>query len=155
MKQANANRKRILIVEDEPAISKVCVRTLSAEGFQVEVAVNGKSALDVLKKKECDLCLIDIRTPLMNGIELYQHLEEKHPAMVNKVIFTTGDVLSGNIRAFLEEANRPFLPKPFTPDELRAIVRTVLGLNQDTTRQVTSSGADRERCVEHVGIQTW
>jgi CheY-like chemotaxis protein len=128
MVQANINRKSILVVEDEPNIAKVCVRTLNAEGFEVEVAVNGKVALDILHQKEYDLCLIDIRTPAMNGIELYEHLEKDHPAMVNRIVFSTGDVLSGNIKTFLEESNRPYLAKPFTPDELRAIVKTVLGL---------------------------
>jgi DNA-binding response OmpR family regulator len=129
MGQGNSNRKNILVVEDEPVIAKICARTLSTEGFQVESAVNGKAALDVLNQKEYDLCLIDIRTPMMNGIELYQHLEENYPGMTSRVIFTTGDVLSGNTKAFLEKTNRPYLPKPFTPDELRAIVRRVLGLN--------------------------
>jgi CheY-like chemotaxis protein len=125
MGQANISRKNILVVEDEPVIAKVCARTLSAEGFQVEIVDNGKAALEVLKEKEFDLCLIDIRTPQMNGTELYHHLKEKYPEMVNKVIFTTGDVLSAYIKAFLEKANRPYLTKPFTPDELRAIVRMV------------------------------
>jgi CheY-like chemotaxis protein len=125
MVRANANGKSILVVEDEPAIAKVCARTLRAEGFQVEVAVNGKAALELLKKREFALCLIDIRTPVMNGIDLYQHLEEEHPEAVNKVIFTTGDVLSGNIKAFLERSDRPYLAKPFTPEELRTITRTV------------------------------
>ena len=128
MGQANINRKNILVVEDEPIIAKVCTRTLSAEGFQVEIVDNGEAALNVLKgKKEFDLCLIDIRTPKMNGTELYHHLEKNYPEMVNKVIFTTGDVLNANIKAFLEKSNRPYLDKPFTPDELRAIARKVLG----------------------------
>ena len=117
-----------MVVEDEPGISKVCTRTLIGEGFQVEVAVNGRAALDILKGKEYDLWLLDIRTPEINGIELYGQLREKHPEMAGKVIFTTGDVLSGDIRAFLESTNRPYLPKPFTPEDLRAIVRTALGL---------------------------
>lgn len=129
MKQGNGISKRILVIEDEPGISRVCARTLGAEGFLVDTASNGKVALDILKKKGYDLCLIDIRTPEMNGIELFQHLKQKYPEMTSRVIFTTGDVLSGNIQAFLKKANRPFLPKPFTPDELRAIVRTVLGRN--------------------------
>ena len=118
--------KRILVVEDEPAIAEVCTRVLSAEGFQVEVAVNGKAALDMLRRNEYDVCLIDIRTPQMSGIELYQHWEIECPETVNKVIFTTGDVLSSNIKEFLEKTKRPFLAKPFTPDELRNIVRSVL-----------------------------
>ena len=130
MEQATAIRKSFLVVEDEPGISKMCVRTLASEGFQVDIARNGKIACDILREKEYDLCLVDIRTPEMNGIELYQYLEKEHPGLTDKVIFTTGDVLSGNTKAFLEETDRPCLPKPFTPDELRAIVRAVLGLNQ-------------------------
>ena len=123
------NGKRILVVEDETAISKVCVRTLGAEGFEVDIVANGKVARDILRKEEYDLCLIDIRTPEMNGIELYQQLRKEHPRLINKVVFTTGDVLSGDIRTFLEETSRAFLPKPFTPDQLRAIVRTALKSN--------------------------
>ena len=128
MVEANSNRKSILVVEDEPNIAKVCVRTLNGEGFEVEVAANGKVALDMLHQKEYDLCLIDIRTPAMNGIELYGHLEKSHPVMINRIVFSTGDVLSANIKTFLEKSNRPYLAKPFTPDELRAIVKTNLGI---------------------------
>lgn len=118
MGRASNNVKRILVVEDEPGISQVCTRTLRAEGFGVDVVSNGKAALDVFIKKKYDLCLVDIRTPEMNGIELYQHLEKEYPESLNKLVFTTGDVLSGDIKAFLEETSRPFLPKPFTPDRL-------------------------------------
>jgi DNA-binding response OmpR family regulator len=107
-------------------IAKVCMRTLSAEGFQLDIAVNGKAALDVLRSKEYDLCLIDIRTPQMNGIELYEHWENQSSEMLNKVIFTTGDVVDEHTRPFIEPTGRPFLPKPFTPDELRSIVMETL-----------------------------
>jgi len=128
MVQANSSGKIILVVEDEPVIAQVCSRTLSAEGFQVEIAVNGKAALEILDKKEYDLCLVDIRTPSMSGTELYEHLEKEHPVMAKRVVFSTGDVMSGNTKEFLEKANRPYLSKPFTPDELRTIVRTALGI---------------------------
>ena len=126
MDKDSPNEKRVLVVEDEPGIAVVCRRILNAEGFQVDIAVNGKAALDALRRNEYDLCLIDIRTPQMSGIELYQHWEIECPETVNKVIFTTGDVLSSNIKEFLEKTKRPFLAKPFTPDELRNIVRSVL-----------------------------
>lgn len=150
MEQTSGNEKSILVVEDEPAIGKVCTRTLSAEGFQVEVAANGKAALVLMKEKEYDLYLVDIRTPEMNGIELYGQLREKHPEMANKVIFTTGDVLSGNIKAFLESTNRPFLPKPFTPEDLRAIVRTVLSLNR-----CFGSGAQSDSTAGPIVVAKW
>ena len=126
MKNFSADGKRILIVEDEPGISDVCQRVLTGEGFEVDIAVNGKVAQDMLEEKQYDLCLFDIKTPIMNGKELYQWLKEKHPQQASRVIFTTGDVMSGDIQSFLELAGRPFLPKPFTPDELRTIVREAL-----------------------------
>ena len=126
MKHSKTSRKRILIVEDEPAICQVCLRTLTGEGFDVDVAANGAVAQDMLGKKEYDLCLVDIRTPIMNGRELYQHIKEEHPELANKVIFTTGDILDNKVELLLREANRPFLPKPFTPDELTAAVRQAL-----------------------------
>ena len=118
--------KRILVVEDEPAISDVCRRVLTGEGFEVDIAVNGEVALDMVGEKQYDLCLIDVRTPTMNGKELYLWLQEKHPKLAGGVIFTTGDVMGGDTQSFLEQTARPFLPKPFTPEELKAIVRQAL-----------------------------
>ena len=117
---------RILVVEDEPAISDVCQRVLTSEGFEVDIAVNGEVARDMLGEKDYDLCLIDIRTPRMNGKQLYQCIQEKHPKLIDRVIFTTGDVMGGDTQSFLEQSGRPFLPKPFTPDELKTIVSETL-----------------------------
>ena len=92
----------------------------------MDIAENGEIALEMWREKDYDLCISDIRTPRMNGIELYRQLEVECPEAANKFIFTTGDVFSGNIKTFLEETRRPCLPKPFTPENLRAIVKTVL-----------------------------
>jgi DNA-binding response OmpR family regulator len=126
MKSSSAGAKRILVVEDEPAICEVCLRVLTGEGFEVDIAANGEVAQDMLADNNYDLCLIDIRTPVMNGRQLYHWISEKHPELVNRVIFTTGDVVSSDIRSFLERAGRPFLPKPFTPDELRTVATETL-----------------------------
>lgn len=126
MKNFSAGVKRILVVEDEPAISKVCQRVITGEGFEVDIAVNGKVAQDMLEEKQYDLCLFDIRTPVMNGKELHQWLKVKHPQLARRVIFTSGDVMGGDTQSFLEQAARPFLSKPFAPSELKAIVRETL-----------------------------
>ncbi len=126
MENLSAGAKRILVVEDEPAICDLCQRVLTGEGFEVDIAVNGKVAQDMIEEKQYDLCLFDIKTPTMNGKELYQWLKEKHPQLASGVIFTTGDVMGGDIQDFLEQTGRLFLPKPFTPDELRAIMREAL-----------------------------
>jgi DNA-binding response OmpR family regulator len=123
MRNSGACVKRILVVEDEPSICQVCLRTLTAEGFEVNVADNGATAQNMLGGKNYDLCLIDIRTPVMDGQQLYQWLNEKHPELLNRVIFTTGDLVSKDTKSFIEQAGRPFLSKPFTLDELKTMVR--------------------------------
>ena len=126
MEQTVSIRKKVLVVEDKPGIAKLCLRTLSEEGFQVDIAVNGWVALEMWKRKDYDLCISDIRIPRMNGIELFRQLATECPEAVNKFIFTTGDILNGNIKIFLEETMRPCLPKPFAPENLRALVKTAL-----------------------------
>ena len=126
MKNFGAGVKRILVVEDEPAISQVCLRALTGEGFEVDIASDGRIAQDMIERKQYDLCLVDVRTPKMNGKELYQCLLKKYPQLVRRLIFTTGDVMGGDTKDFLKQAGRPVLPKPFTLDELKAIVRETL-----------------------------
>ena len=126
MKNIGAGARRILVVEDEPAVSDLCQRVLTSEGFEVDIAVQGKVAQDMIDKKQYDLCLIDIRLPAMTGKELYQWVKEKHPQLASRVIFTTGDVMGVDTATFLEQTGRPSLPKPFTPDELKTIIRETL-----------------------------
>jgi len=104
----------------------MCQRVLTREGFEVDIAVNGKLAQDMIEERQYHICLIDIRTPKMNGTELYQWLQKKYPQVANQVIFTTGSVLDEKTMPFIEQSGRPFLPKPFTPDELIAVVEEAL-----------------------------
>lgn len=126
MKNSRASAGRVLVVEDEPSISQICRRVLTGEGFEVDIAENGASAQNRLKEKDYDICLIDIITPVMDGKRLYRWITERHPKMLNGVIFTTGDAINLDTRSFLERASRPFLPKPFTLDELKTVVRETL-----------------------------
>ena len=126
MKNFSAEVKKILVVEDEPSICDVCRRVLVSEGFEVDIAANGGLAQDIIDERPYDLCFIDIRTPTMDGKELYQWLKEKHPQLASRVVFTTGDVMGGDTQNFLEQTARPFLLKPFTPDELKTIMRETL-----------------------------
>ncbi|MBM2830953.1 MAG: response regulator [Dehalococcoidia bacterium] len=126
MKNSGVAARRILVVEDEPVISRVCVQSLTGEGLEVDVAVNGSVAEGMLWNRDYDLILIDIRTPVMNGKQLYQSITEKHPELVRGVIFTTGDVMGSDTENFLKQSGRLFLLKPFAPNELVAVVRDAL-----------------------------
>ncbi len=126
MKKPGASAGRVLVVEDEPSISQICLRTLSGEGFEVDAVENGAEAQEKLKAKDYDICLIDIMTPVMDGKRLFRWIGEERPELVTAVIFTTGDSINPDTRIFLERAARPLLPKPFTLEELKTVVRETL-----------------------------
>ena len=124
--KATAGAKRILVVEDEKAICEVCRRVLTGEGFEVDIAASGDVAQGMLGEKDYGLIIIDVRLPGMNGKQLYRYMSERYPELTDRVIITTGDTVGGNTQAFLKQTGRPFLPKPFTPEELRATVKATL-----------------------------
>jgi DNA-binding response OmpR family regulator len=118
--------KKILVVEDEPAICDICRRVLGNEDLEVDCAPDGRVAQDMIEEKQYDLYLFDIRTPKMNGEELYRWMEKKYPQLTKKVILTTGSIIDRDALAFVEQSGRPFLPKPFTTEELKTKVAQVL-----------------------------
>ena len=126
MKDSGASVGRVLVVEDEPAISQICLRALGGEGFEVELAENGAKAQEKLKANDYDICLVDIMTPVMDGKRLFRWMTEEKPELVTGVIFATGDSINPDTRVFLERSGRPFLPKPFTLEELKTVVRETL-----------------------------
>ena len=71
----------ILIIEDEPILGKVCARILASKGYIVKLAANGLIAKNMVEETDFDICLSDIRTPEMNGMEFYKYLKGNHPAL--------------------------------------------------------------------------
>ena len=122
MAQKESRKQTILIVEDEPILGKVCARILESNGYLVNLAANGTIAISMVQNTHFDICLSDIRTPEMNGIDFYKYLKEKHPRLAEKTIFMTGDVMSNEIKSFLEGNSIKFILKPFTEAELNSAV---------------------------------
>jgi len=127
MSDSSIIKGKILAVEDEPGIRQVCRRALTSQGYRVDFAGNGVAAESMLMKEDYDLLLVDIKTPVMDGKQLYHYIEDRYPELVNRVVFTTGDVISNDTQDFLKQTGRPVLLKPFSPDELNALVGETLG----------------------------
>jgi DNA-binding response OmpR family regulator len=107
----------ILVVDDEVAVNNNIRKILAKKGYQVDQAVTRKEAMDCIGAKNYGLVLLDLRIPGVKGLELLEAIGEKNPDA--KVIMITG---YASIETAVEAARMgavDYLPKPFTPDEIR------------------------------------
>jgi len=107
------DRLRILVVDDEPSVRVALQRYLEGRGHAVETTASGKDALRRLREGSYDAVIVDMRMPDLSGDQLYDDLRERDAEHAARVIFTTGDLLSEQMQAFLSSTGRPFIPKPF------------------------------------------
>lgn len=115
--------KRILVVDDEPQITRVLRHSLAAHGYDVRTAADGESALDTLKDFRPDLVITDLQMPEMSGLDLCREIRalSQIPILVLSV--------KGEERtkvAALDAGADDYVTKPFGMDELLARVRAAL-----------------------------
>jgi DNA-binding response OmpR family regulator len=115
---------RILIIEDEPRILSFLARGLEAEGFSVVGARDGRGGLRLALELRCDLVILDLLLPRLDGMSVLQELERKHPELP-VVIVSARTEMSTKLRGFGLGA-RDYLTKPFSFDELLARIRVHL-----------------------------
>lgn len=116
----------VLVIDDEPEIVLLLQRILEGEGFDVDAVNGGHEALMILSKQSFDLVICDLKMPGIGGRDIYEYIGQQQPELAQHMIFTTGDTVSNDSRAFLQEAQRPFISKPFKPQTVLAQVSTVL-----------------------------
>jgi signal transduction histidine kinase/ActR/RegA family two-component response regulator len=116
---------RILVVDDEPHILHYMRATLESWGHSVSQAADGEEARERLRADGFDLVIADLRMPRLGGREFYEELKRTWPAQAEQVVFSTGDTVRGDTLAFLKSVGRPYLHKPFSLTELRALLAGV------------------------------
>ena len=117
---------RILVIDDEPEILQTLAEILISDGHQVETTVCADSALRMLERTHFDAVISDLRMPGLDGPAFFDLLRAQRPGLLRHLALVTGDTLGVNARAFLERSGLPCLEKPFTPAEVRALVRTLV-----------------------------
>jgi len=114
---------RVLVIDDEPHIQHYMRATLEAWGHVVVLAEHGAAALDAIAADPpYDLIITDLRMPELGGREMFERLKRERPEAAERVVFSTGDTVRGDTLEFLESVGRPYLRKPFTLNELRAVM---------------------------------
>jgi len=119
--------KSILIVEDEPELAEAYQSLLLQSGYSVTVAHNGKEALEIAETTPPQLILLDLRMPIMDGVEFLQkyNLQEEHPD-VKVVVFSNYDMQDEIDDAYRLGADRYVLKAWASPKELLQIVKNTL-----------------------------
>lgn len=129
--------KKILLVEDEAHVVSFIKKGLSEEGFEVSVAFDGKTGLQLATEGQFDLIILDIMLPEMNGLEVCKEIRKTNTAI--PVLFLTALGTSENIVLGLESGADDYLVKPFKFIELIARVKTLLRRTENAT---TSAAPD-------------
>ncbi|MGE4167839.1 MAG: response regulator, partial [Xanthobacteraceae bacterium] len=140
---------RVLVVDDVPANVKLLEARLSAEYFDVITAYNGPDALAICERAECDLVLLDVMMPNMDGFEVCQRIKS-NPAThhIPVVIVTALDQPSDRLRG-LEAGADDFLTKPVSEVALISRVRSLARL-----KMVTDELRMRAVTSKEIGIQS-
>ncbi|HSY13031.1 MAG TPA: response regulator transcription factor [Verrucomicrobiae bacterium] len=116
-------RPHILVVDDEPQITRVLRTSLSAQGYEIRVANDGETALEIAKDFAPDLVITDLAMPNMNGIELCRHLRQVSQVPI-LVLSVRGEERS-KVEA-LDSGADDYITKPFSTAELLARIRAAL-----------------------------
>jgi signal transduction histidine kinase len=114
-----AGRRRVLAVDDEPLVVNALRRALGAE-WELVHAATADAGLAHLEKERVDAVLCDLMMPEKSGIEFYEELRARDPAVARRVVFLTGGGFTPAAQAFLESTENPVLEKPFDREALRA-----------------------------------
>jgi len=120
--------KRVLIVEDNPALQKVYVTLLTKEGYDVEFVNDGKQALEKATAAPPDLILLDMMMPNLDGVGFLRayDIKNKHPN-VKVMVFSNTEVPTKVKEAMELGATRYMTKYNFTPKDMVAAIRGVLG----------------------------
>ena len=128
-------KARILVVDDDAALSEMIGIILASEDFEPVYCYDGSSAREVFRSSEPDLILLDLMLPGMDGIQVCQQIraESDVPIVMLTAKSDTADVVRG-----LEAGADDYVPKPFKPAELVARVKARLRpMDRGATQEIT------------------
>jgi two-component system alkaline phosphatase synthesis response regulator PhoP len=117
----------ILVVDDDPAVSRLVEINLTQSGYQVQLAADGEEALALVAAAKPDLVILDVMMPRLDGFEALKRLRADPASAEIPVIMLTAKAQDEDVFEGYGRGAQWYLTKPFAPNELRAAVRRVLG----------------------------
>lgn len=122
---------RLLIVDDEDIVHKSCQRILRKENYVIETAYSAEEGLKKIENAEFDLIVSDLMMPGMGGMEFLKIIKERQLDVM--VIIFTGFATAETARQALKLGAFDYIPKPFTPEEFRDVIKNALEARQENS----------------------
>ena len=129
-----STQANILVIDDEESIRDACEQALSGDDIRVEAAKNGLEGLSMLKGKYFDIIILDLKMPGLSGMDVLKKTKENYPETM--VIVITGYATIESAVEAMKYGAYDFIPKPFTPDSLRVMVKRALDRRELTLENV-------------------
>jgi two-component system KDP operon response regulator KdpE len=143
------DRPRILVVDDEPQITRVLRASLGMHGYEIQVANDGEAGLEAFKDWKPDLVITDLSMPKMAGTELCEHIRE-HSQVPIIVLSVRGE--DNNKIEALDKGADDYVTKPFSINELLARIRA--NLRRASLGKEEESGEPIDIGEFHIDLQT-
>jgi CheY-like chemotaxis protein/glycine cleavage system H lipoate-binding protein len=116
-------KKRILILDDDPVVTLSCKRILGAEGYSISTVDKGEDALNKLSKEDFDLFISDVMLPDISGMEVLKEARVIKPD--TDIVIITGYPRLEDAKEAIKLGAHQYLEKPFTPDFMLNVAKKV------------------------------
>ncbi|MBI4861648.1 MAG: response regulator [Candidatus Riflebacteria bacterium] len=115
-----------LVLEDEPHVRDLIAAQLEFLGVRADMFDDGSVLLPVLATGKWDLVILDVRTPDINGIEVFKQIVARRPELVARTMVVSGSIADEDLQTLLADHPIPCLPKPYSQDQFNDMVRLLL-----------------------------
>lgn len=139
--RSSSKKHRILLAEDSKANQLIALTMLQREGYHVDVVENGREAIDAVRDVSYDLVLMDLRMPLVDGLEATREIRKSLDAHALPIIALTANVFGSDVERCLDAGMNDFLGKPVSREKLMTVMEQWLEDSADNTQSVA---AERE-----------
>jgi PAS domain S-box-containing protein len=143
----NPDRPRILVIDDEKRIRDGCWKVLNKQGYEVATADSGELGLKMIEDEYYDVILLDLMMPSLSGFDVLARVKTLHPDSV--IIVISGYVTIENSIEAMKKGAFDFIPKPFSPDQLRLLVAKAIEYIQ-TLQDIANEKTRMRVLIDHL-----